>query len=318
MRLGVLRGVSTLFRLGGWLGIAGAAAAIFGLGWAGCAGDAFTVQGAPGSSGSAATSSSIGPSSAGSSSTGSGASGSSSIGGPVDGSASFCSGYPGYLLCEAFDDGAPGQLAELPQDAGPFGTFLTDPDASVPPSRQSMQVMTPQLTMPGTSVRTLAGKSFMMTGTDLLLEAEFNLGKNCISDGVAVAIITASSPSAPGSQYSVVLTLELSAWSVVEILTSPDAGTTLYPHSTGVGILPDQWTDVKLTLHLLKKSVDLSLGSATVSGGITLAEEPLLEPTGTGITASFAVGAAVTDVDAEALVCDLEVDNVLFNDATTP
>jgi hypothetical protein len=292
------------------MAIVGAAAAIVGLGWTGCAGDAFTVQGATGSSGSMGMSSAIGPSSGSS----------SAIGGPVDASTidastHFCSNYTSYLLCEAFDDGAPGQLLELAQDAAVVGTYETDPDASVPPSKQSMQVTTPQVTVMGASARTLAGKSFTMTASDLSLEADFNVGLNCIADDVAVAIVTASLPAAAEPQYSVVLTVGPSGWSIVEILASPDGGTALSPHSAGAVLSADQWTNVKLTVHLLKKTVDLTLGSTALST-ITLSETPLF--TATGINASFAVGAAVTDVDAEARACDLEIDNVLFNDSATP
>lgn len=316
MRLGFLEAISVLLRLGRLAGIAGVGAV--GLGWAGCAGDAFTLQATAGSSTSTSGSSSMGTSSAGSSSPASGASGSSATVGPVDASASFCSAYAGDLFCEAFDDGAPGQLLEQPQDAAAVGTYSTDPDASVPPSKQSLEVTTPQVNMPGASARTLAGKSFTTMGTDLVLDAEFNVGKNCLSDGVAIAIVTASSDAAPGSQYSIVLTVGASAWGFVEILDAPDAGVTSYAHSATPGLLADQWTNVKLTVHLLKKTVDLTVGSSPEFMGEVLHEAPLFPVAGTGsINASFAVGAAVTDVDAEALACALEVDNVVFNATTT-
>jgi hypothetical protein len=299
--------------LGGLTGIAFAGAASLGLGWTGCAGNAFTLQSGAGSSVSSAATSSIDSSSTGSSVTGSSATGSSASIGPADASTSFCSSYTSYLFCESFDEGVPGHLLEVPQDAGLTGMLLAYPDASVPPSKQSMEVTTPKVNIPGESARTLAGQSFSMTETDLFLEAEFYLGPNCVADGVAVAIVTASSPAVPGVQYSVALTVGVSAVSVVEILVGPDAGSALVPHSTTVGLTSDQWTDVKLTVHLVEKTVDLTVGAVSVTR-TALDEAPTFVATGPGINASFAVGAAVTDVDATALACDLLVDNVLFND----
>lgn len=310
MRFGVRRGGLILFRLGGFTGIAAAAAAIYSLAGAGCAGDAFTLQSTPGSSTSGSSSTSIGSSSTSTSSTSS-----SSTVGAADASTTFCAGYPGYLLCEAFEGGVPGQLQVL--DAGTTGTIFADPDSSVPPSTQSMEVTTPALKTAGTTAQTLAGKSFSMIDSDLSLEAEYNLGSNCAKDDTSIALVTAGSSASPGSTYSIVLTVGLSASSVVEILTGPDGGVGVVPHSTTTGVTPNQWTDVKLQIHLLKKTVDLTVGTATLFSGAALSETPAFPLTGTGVTALFAVGAAVSYGDAGALACDLEVDNVLFNATTT-
>lgn len=269
----------------------------------------------------------------------SGANVTADAGGPEDGGNSteagnpeagnFCSDYTSYTFCESFAEGVPGALVPVPPGDASSGTISADLSSSVSPSTESLEAMLPPVDAGGASARALVGKSFTMThGTDLGLEAEFNVAKSCLTaDGVTVAIITAQLLDVPGVEYSVALTVGATSLDVVEILTGPTGGastgtttgstggTTLAVHSADVSLTPGAWTNIKLQVHLLKRTFNLTVGTTYVFpiAGTPLTEEPdagMAEAT----TESFAVGGSVTDTDASAPACTVLVDNVLFND----
>ncbi|HXX68010.1 MAG TPA: hypothetical protein VEK07_12540 [Polyangiaceae bacterium] len=297
MSLGAVRRVSILFRLGGFGVVATCAAAY------GCSGDAFTL--APADAAAPSNSSGTGAPD------GSGAPTDGGADAPSDGAAaSFCSAYTLYTLCESFDvDGAPGQLTPVTGGTAAAGTIATDSTTffSAP---NSMEATTPAVTTLGASARALAGKTFASPGTQLYLQAEFQVIKSCLTtDGVTIELVTMS--LAAGAEYSVALTLASTGSYVTEILTAADGGVSTDVHDDTSVLTAGDWSNVKLTIHLDKKTFDLMFGATGVSA-VPLTEEPVTAAAATA--AAFAVGASVTYTTVQSTGCTVYVDNVVFND----
>lgn len=303
MRLGALGPRLILFRFGGLGLLAGSAAASA----YGCEGGAFTL--AP----DAAEATTAGPDSG---SLGDGNTPTSLDASTTDGEAGgFCSSYTSYTFCESFDEGVPGRLMLVSSGSASSGSISPDLSSSVAPSAESLEVVLPPVDAGGASARAFVGRSFMMLGTDLLLQAEFQVAKPCLSsDGVTLAIVTVGLFSAPEAQYSVAVTVGATSTDVVEILSQADGGTTLVPHAaSGSTLVPSTWSDIELMVHLVKRTFDLTVGQMNLFKGEPLSEEPDAGA-GQSTSASFAVGGSVTDTDAAAPACTVLVDNVLFND----
>lgn len=306
MSLGAIRRVFILFRLGGLSLGATLASAIGTAATYGCSGDAFTL--APPTDASASSVNSSGTSSP----DGSGVPTDAAADAPSDAAtANFCSAYTAYTLCESFDTdaGAPGQLTEVTGGSAAPGTITTSSTTFYsPPS--AMEATTPAVTTLGASARALAGKTFASPGTELYLQSEFQVTKTCLTtDGVTIAIVTVSLPA--GSEYSVALTLASTGSYVTEILTAADGGAATAVHDDTSVLAAGDWSNIKLTVHLDKKTFDLMFGATGISA-VALTEEPATAVAATA--AAFAVGSSVTYTTVQSTGCTVYVDNVVFND----